>query len=448
MNLKYTALVLCIALIGTAGIFYYKEIYSTNFNLNFYIDEKNQPIDGYVYLNGIFVGSTRSGVLSLKKEQLSPGVLNLVGRYHGRHFNFSFNFYESEMKNRDMNFIVNSPDLESFTLNFYISGTNESLDGDVYLNSVYLGKTKNGKLKLNIGGLFPGTITLNGTYKEKNFVFQFGFSKESLGYFSRNFAVSQQGINNEIYDASKLNATEIENFIFDFVNEERQKNKIKKLKRNERLTSVARNYSEKMTVSGFHHKDAEGKDAGDRLRENNIFYILSGENLFLTGNLNSSTGEYDVGKIAVSGWLKSPGHRSLVLDRDELYSDAGAGVYCEEKYCYAAMNFIGAEKFLNYTLDANNCVFHWIYNPSYPFNFDAGVNLQLNSSRELNVYVVSNKSGFDSCVHRSSINPVKEYKNTKEIVDNITIKKGYGLLLETGGYTKVSVFFDYSPVNF
>jgi len=300
-------------------------------------------------------------------------------------------------------------------------------------------------LELSVSRLFPGTITLNGTYEEKNFEFYFGFRKEDLGYFQKNFVIPEQRMNDEVFDSSKLNAGKIESAVFDLVNDERKKQEIKQLKWNEKVSGVARGYSESMSVSGFHHKDAEGWDVKDRLKEDNIFYSLAGENLFLAENLNSRMNEYDIAKMAVEGWLKSPGHRSLVLDIDELYSDAGAGAYCMEKYCYVALNFISAEKSINYNIELDNCVFIRIYDPVYPFDFDVKVRLNLNSTKEIRAYIVSNRSEFDSCLRRNTINPVKDYKYVKVIDEILTAKKGYGLLLESKEYSDISIFIDYSP---
>ncbi len=446
MNLKYAAVVLCIAVLAALfGVFYYNQVYLSEINFNFYIDEGTQPIEGNVYLNGVLLGFAENGVLPLKKDGIVPGFLYFAGEYQGRNFNFSYGIYGSDLKKHDLNFIVRPDKLNSFTLNFYISETGDPINGGVYLNNKYLGNAERGMLELSVSRLFPGTITLNGTYEEKNFEFYFGFRKEDLGYFQKNFVIPEQRMNDEVFDSSKLNAGKIESAVFDLVNDERKKQEIKQLKWNEKVSGVARGYSESMSVSGFHHKDAEGWDVKDRLKEDNIFYSLAGENLFLAENLNSRMNEYDIAKMAVEGWLKSPGHRSLVLDIDELYSDAGAGAYCMEKYCYVALNFISAEKSINYNIELDNCVFIRIYDPVYPFDFDVKVRLNLNSTKEIRAYIVSNRSEFDSCLRRNTINPVKDYKYVKVIDEILTAKKGYGLLLESKEYSDISIFIDYSP---
>jgi len=161
--------------------------------------------------------------------------------------------------------------------------------------------------------LRPGLVTLNGTYKDQPFEFYFEFSRESLNYSRMDFSVKTDILKSALFNASLLEVSKFEHEIFDLINEERKVTGIKSLKWNDRIATVAKNYSRTLSIEGFHHKDIEGKDVGDRLKENKIFYIVAAENLYMLGGLN---GTANISKTIVDGWLSSPGHRSPIMDRE------------------------------------------------------------------------------------------------------------------------------------
>ncbi|MEA1924742.1 MAG: CAP domain-containing protein, partial [Candidatus Altiarchaeota archaeon] len=414
------------------------------FHLNFYVDEPKQPIDGDVYMNGVFYASTREGTLTLSEEDVSAGVINFVGLYHSRRFNHTRSISEENLLKNYMDFNVDSRHLNSYTLYFYINETKEKLDGDVYLNNKYLGKSTGGVLLLSVYELFPGTLTINATYGGETFGFQSDFTRKHLGYYSTDFVLPQDKLRDLLFDASSLDVEGIESAVFDYANRERKKEGVGLLRWNDMVAEIARKHSKSMVEGGFHHSDIEGNVVGDRLKDADVFYIVSGENLFSTGSLDSGVGEADVAELAVESWLKSPGHRSVLLDRDGLYSDAGVGVHCEEKYCYVTMDFIGLQQSHDVALEAGYCSFYWIYNPSYPFDFTVPVRLKLSASERLDVYVVSDRSEFDDCIGRKRIDSVHEYKHTKRIDEVFKAKQGYSLVLEADRDTEVSILLDYS----
>lgn len=107
---------------------------------------------------------------------------------------------------------------------------------------------------------------------------------------------------------------ESEQKMFDLVNIERKKTGAKPLIWNEKLAQVGRNYSSDMFNRGyFSHFSKEGKDVGDRLQENNIFYYFVGENLAMAPDVVR----------AHSGLMASEGHRRNILD--PAFSKIGIG---------------------------------------------------------------------------------------------------------------------------
>ena len=254
----------------------------------------------------------------------------------------------------------------SYTIRFSINETGERLEGSVFNNGNLLGYASNGSFNTSIENLRPGLIALNGTYQNEPFEMYFEFPMEYLNYSGTNYTIREDDLKKTLFNTSVLDVPALEHAIFDRINDERGRSGIKALKWNERIAQVAENYSRTLSIEGFHHKDIEGKDAGDRLKENKIFYTVAAENLFMLQGLNGSV---NISETIVKGWLESPGHRSPIMDRDELYSDGASGIYCEKKTCYAVMVFVGLEQNKNITLDPGYLSFFYLYYPSSPFYF-------------------------------------------------------------------------------
>ena len=104
------------------------------------------------------------------------------------------------------------------------------------------------------------------------------------------------------------------------VNAERKKQGLPPLKHNEALTKIARNYSRRMRQEDFFsHYDPKGKSVSDRVRGANLSYRMVGENLAM--NVNAP----DPIEIAVSGWMKSKGHRENILRKE--FTETGLGIW-------------------------------------------------------------------------------------------------------------------------
>jgi uncharacterized protein YkwD len=109
--------------------------------------------------------------------------------------------------------------------------------------------------------------------------------------------------------------------IYKLVNKERQERRVKELKWNEDLAKLARAYSEKMAKeSFFSHVDKDRKSPTDRVREAKITgWQEVGENLFYYPKVAK-----DIFIIAVDNWMKSPGHRRNILNRN--FTATGVGI--------------------------------------------------------------------------------------------------------------------------
>lgn len=329
----------------------------------------------------------------------------------------------------------------SYNIRFFLNETGEPLEGNVYNNDNLLGHATNGSLVTPIEKLRPGLISLNGTYKNQAFDFFFEFPKDSLNYSGINFSLHRSDLNKAIFNASDIDIQKIEREIFDDINEERKVSGTNILKWNSKIAQTARNYSKTLSIEGFAHKDLEGKNVGDRLKENKIFYTIVAEDLYMLEGLSV---EGNMSKTIVSGWMKSPGHRSPIVDRDGLFSDGGAGVYCEKKSCYAVMVFAGLEHDQNIKLDPGYLTFIYLYDPSYPFDFDVPVSIDIASSGYIDIYLVSNREQYNDFLKNGHINSIYESKQVRTFMQKVTAQKGEGIIIQSDDGADVDVRMRYS----
>ncbi|VVB95228.1 Uncharacterised protein [uncultured archaeon] len=330
----------------------------------------------------------------------------------------------------------------SYTMRFFINETGEPLDGNIFNNGNLLGHSLNGTFTTNIEKLRPGLIALNGTYDNQQFEFFFEFPEQNLNYSGIEFSVHTNELKSAIFNTSVLDIPELEHEVFSLINEERKKGGIKTLKLNDKISRIARNYSKTLSIEGFHHKDIEGKDVGDRLKENRIIYTVAAENLYMLSGLNGST---DISRAIVNGWMESPGHRSPIMDRDELFSDGGAGMYCEMKTCYAVMVFAGMEHNENVDLGTGYVAFRYLYDPTYPFDFDAPVSIDIDSSENINIYIVSGKEQYDNFLSNRNYNSILEIKQIRVFSRSVVAKKGEGIIIQPGDKSaNINIQFRYS----
>jgi uncharacterized protein YkwD len=332
----------------------------------------------------------------------------------------------------------------SYSMRFFINETAEPIDGSVFNNDDLLGYTSNGSFNTSIENLRPGLITLNGTYQDQPFEFYFEFPREKLSYNGIDFSVSTDALKSVLFDASSLDTLKLEREIFDLVNNERQAAGIKTLKWNDKIGAVAKDYSRTLSIEGFHHKDMEGKNAGDRLKQNKIFYIVTAENLFM---MTVTRDTENISKTVVNGWLDSPGHRSPIMDRDELFSDGAVGMYCEKKECYAVMVFSGLERHQDLELAPNYMTFIYLYDPTYPFDFDVPVSVEITSTEDINIYYVPGREQYENIIHHSSYQAILEMKGIKKFKREVVARKHQGIVLEKpngGAAAKIKIDIRYS----
>ncbi|AGK61556.1 hypothetical protein Asulf_01579 [Archaeoglobus sulfaticallidus PM70-1] len=333
------------------------------------------------------------------------------------------------------------PTPKKFSFYFYINETGESLNGEVYLNGKFLGKTTNGGLSLPVDILYPGIVVLKGTYSGEPFEFRFELNESNLQEYSGvKYYVFKEDIDRITFDASKLNTTLIEREVLRFVNHEREKAGLKPYKWNDWVRAVAYNHSKDMGERNyFAHTSPEGKDHYDRLKESGMFFIVSGEVLSYQTGLGPKDNETSIARAAVEGWLESPGHRSIILDIDNLFSDAGVGAYCEENTCFITMNVVGLEEEHNITLNVKYASFFYLNDPGLGFDITVPVSVKVESSKPIDVYIVPDKEQFDRFLKSQSFKKIYYKESTKTFEKTLNASVGTGLFVYSRTYDGVEI---------
>lgn len=126
---------------------------------------------------------------------------------------------------------------------------------------------------------------------------------------------------------------EMETAVQQQINKIRTSNNLKPLENNPKLAAVAREYSRKMAREKFFsHTSPQGDTPAQRVRAGGLFYLVVGENLFMSVNAPHPV------PLAVTGWMESPGHRENIL-RPE-YRETGIGVWRNGNTYYITQLFM------------------------------------------------------------------------------------------------------------
>jgi uncharacterized protein YkwD len=129
------------------------------------------------------------------------------------------------------------------------------------------------------------------------------------------------------------------------VNEQRTQNGVAALEVDHGVTSAATKHSKNMASTGTFSHVIDGKNAGDRLRDENVSFTAWGENIYHGWCQKSGNPAYDAdgfAQKAVSGWMNSSGHRANILNPDFTHSGIGIATIARDSkgYMYATQVFI------------------------------------------------------------------------------------------------------------
>jgi uncharacterized protein YkwD len=131
---------------------------------------------------------------------------------------------------------------------------------------------------------------------------------------------------------------DVEEWIFYFTNEIRQRSGLHPLAKEGTLSAIAQAYSNDMLRRGFFsHTNPEGLSVKDRLSPYFSGSIDSmGENIWEGSNLSVANSEA-LARYIMNSWMSSSGHRENILDAD--YTYLGVGVTAAGREIRATQDF-------------------------------------------------------------------------------------------------------------
>ena len=235
-------------------------------------------------------------------------------------------------------------------------------------------------------------------------------------------------------DKPKVDTLEVENRIFELMNEAREKEKIPVLKRNRFLDEMARDYSNEIIETGrYAHINEGGEDLHDRLKHSKLFFSTATEDL---------GGSYyeenkDMAKELVDGWLSSPSHSSSILDYDYLWNNVGIGVKCGEVteseeqvvLCYATVELVGFRREYSDRLWSEYSVFLPILEKGSGIDYKPDVRIDFTSTEAVDIYVVPDYEQFNKVVKDESFSSIVRKNGIKEYHERMVVEPGYGVII-------------------
>ena len=226
----------------------------------------------------------------------------------------------------------------------------------------------------------------------------------------------------------------LEDQIYYDINLERLKNGRFLYARNPALDKIAKEYSKyllTLPVEDYAHETAEGKKLGDRLLENNVFYLCSSENLNYLESLKKYKNVRAISKDVVNAWLESPSHRTSLLNKERAYSDVGVGVACSDKgRCYFTVEIVCLKSAGSIELKKDYLTFVKLYDESLPFDYNVNADIEVKSTDRINVYVLNAQDDFYKILENKDVIKIREYNNKRDVRDNLVVGKGTILVLD------------------
>ncbi len=128
---------------------------------------------------------------------------------------------------------------------------------------------------------------------------------------------------------------EVEQAIFNIVNEERAKAGVAPLSYNSTMEKYARIKSQDMGDNNyFSHEDLKGNLITTQMKADGVSYRAWGENIAYIGGNTDATA---LAKQFMTNWMNSPGHRANILSTN--FDSIGVGVYKIGNKVYATQEF-------------------------------------------------------------------------------------------------------------
>ncbi|MHA1444675.1 MAG: CAP domain-containing protein [Candidatus Hodarchaeales archaeon] len=197
---------------------------------------------------------------------------------------------------------------------------------------------------------------------------------------------------------SDLDESSLETEIFNEINRKRLELENDPLEWDERIYQAAKAHSLDLQIhKAFSHQNVEGADMTDRLRNEGLFFIVAAENLFML-----DAGTENMPDFVLKGWMKSPGHRWVIVDRDHFYTHGAVGVTCNKSSCYVTFNCADFIVRKNGTLRPHHYIYVNLNDESLGFQESYPVNIKIKSSSPVDTYFFDSFSKMNTFIKTGS----------------------------------------------
>lgn len=178
------------------------------------------------------------------------------------------------------------------------------------------------------------TDSYNIVNEDKDIVINGGSNNNNNNGGNANEENSNSTVTPPVQENASFNA-EIEQLIFNKVNEERTKAGVPALSYNSTMETYARVKSKDMGVRNyFDHVDPDGEMITAQMARDGVSYNAWGENIAYIGGVSDAAA---LAEQFMTNWMNSDGHRANILSPN--FTSIGVGVYKSGNRYYATQEF-------------------------------------------------------------------------------------------------------------
>lgn len=240
------------------------------------------------------------------------------------------------------------------------------------------------------------------------------------------------------YESSDLDESSLAREIFDEINRKKLELGNNPLEWDERIYQAAKAHSiDLRTHKTFSHHNVEGASVTDRLKNQDLFFLVAAENLFM---LKAST--ENIPDFVVGGWMNSPGHRWVIVDRDNFFTHGAVGVTCSDSFCYVTFNcadFIVSNKG---TLKPHYYFKINLNDESLGFQESYPVDIKIQSSSPVDMYFFDSLSNMNAFIKTGSDSSDDKIINQTNISDRRLAQKDAYLLIKNNSKSTTDVSYE------
>ena len=228
------------------------------------------------------------------------------------------------------------------------------------------------------------------------------------------------------YEPSNPDEFSLSREIFDEINRKRVELGNKPMEWDERIYQAAKDHSiDLRNHKTFSHHNLEGSSVADRLKNQDLFFMVAAENLSML-----KAGTKNIPNVVVEGWMNSPGHRWVIVDRDKFFTHGAVGVTCGNLSCYVTFNcadFIVSKK---WTLKPHYYVKVNLNDESLGLQESYPVNIKIKSSNPVDMYFFDSLSHMNAFIKTGSDRSHDKTMNQTHISDRKLAQKDACLLIK------------------